>query len=96
MMVEVLKTNITDPTHARLLVELIHQTFPAWRANFDLQDCDRILRIVSAVPIDTPRLVAWLQTLGCQAEPLPDEVPVTWLPLRGEVQLLGRSLPHSN
>ncbi len=45
MMVEVFKTNIEDPLHAHMLIEEIHGTYSEYQANFDLEDCDRILRI---------------------------------------------------
>ena len=44
-MVEVFKTNVEDPGLADLLISHIHQTLPDYQANFDLEDCDKILRI---------------------------------------------------
>jgi len=44
-MVEVFKTNVEDPEHAKRLVHLLSEHFPGSRINFDLQDCDRILRV---------------------------------------------------
>lgn len=44
-MVEVFKTNITEPAIADLVVAQIQQTFSAYQANFDLDDCDNILRV---------------------------------------------------
>jgi len=44
-MVEVFKTNVEDPIHAKTLIHLLSEQFPGSRVNFDLQDCDRILRI---------------------------------------------------
>jgi hypothetical protein len=50
-MVEVFKTNIErERTAARIKLELLEQ-FPDCKINFDLEDCDRILRIESAVEI---------------------------------------------
>ncbi|KAA2240896.1 hypothetical protein F0L74_19565 [Chitinophaga agrisoli] len=44
-MVEVFKTNVEHATQATQLVALLLQHFPDSRVNFDLEDCDRILRI---------------------------------------------------
>ncbi len=48
-MVEVFKTNVQEATHAEKLVNLLYQHFPARKINFDLEDCDKILRIDSPV-----------------------------------------------
>jgi hypothetical protein len=44
-MIEVFKTNVQTTNEAYGLVSLLLQHFPGSRINFDLQDCDRILRI---------------------------------------------------
>ena len=44
-MIEVFKTNVEEATHAKNLVALLLQHFPASRINFDLHDCDKILRV---------------------------------------------------
>lgn len=44
-MVEVFKTNVPDPQQAGQLVDLLYRYFPGCRINFDLEDCDRILRM---------------------------------------------------
>lgn len=75
-MIEVFKTDVTCSSHAGVLVDIIHDTFPQYRANFDLQDCDRILRVTSSDgPVHTEALVRLLDSYGYRAEPLPDEVP---------------------
>ena len=51
-MVEVFKTNVKQVKIARQLTASLLQHFPQHKVNFDLQDCDRILRIEgSAVSI---------------------------------------------
>lgn len=75
-MIEVFKTDVDCPAHAGVLVDIIQDLFPHYRANFDLQDCDHILRVVStAGPIEAERLVHLVGTYGYCAEPLPDEEP---------------------
>jgi hypothetical protein len=75
-MIEVFKTNVANKDQAAGLLEALHRAFPAYRANFDLQDCDRVLRVVTAgEPVHTVTLLRFLQSRGIQAEPLPDEPP---------------------
>ncbi|HLT52534.1 MAG TPA: hypothetical protein VKZ97_01495 [Flavobacteriaceae bacterium] len=44
-MVEIFKTNITSKTIANRVVKLLQLQFPNSRINFDLEDCDNILRV---------------------------------------------------
>lgn len=44
-MVEVFKTNVQEITEAQEIVALLRFHFPESRINFDLHDCDKILRI---------------------------------------------------
>ena len=44
-MIEVFKTNVAEAEHADKLVSLLQQHFPGGRITFDLEDCDRVLRI---------------------------------------------------
>ena len=75
-MVEVFKTNVTSRDGAAVLLHQVHKTFPGCRANFDLQDCDRILRVENLPGgIDARAIVVLLQENGFWAEPLPDEGP---------------------
>lgn len=43
--VEVFKTNVPEPEQARQLVAKLLSHFPLCKINFDLQDCDKILRV---------------------------------------------------
>jgi tRNA G26 N,N-dimethylase Trm1 len=45
MQVEVFKTNIETKQHADMVINLIKTTLPVDKITFDLEDCDRILRI---------------------------------------------------
>jgi len=72
-MVEVFKTNVQDPDNANLLLDQIHKTFKGYKANFDLEDCDKILRIVfTSELMDSSALINLLQGYGFEAEILPD------------------------
>jgi hypothetical protein len=44
-MVEVFKTNVQKVSQAKKLIALLFEQFPGNRINFDLNDCDKILRI---------------------------------------------------
>ena len=44
-MVEIFKTNIDEQQQAEVLLKLLSQTFPEFKINFDLEDCDKVLRI---------------------------------------------------
>jgi len=44
-MVEVFKTDVRNTREAKIIVQKIAQEFPTHKINFDLSDCDRILRI---------------------------------------------------
>lgn len=74
-MVEVFKTNVGEPIFAYILVDQIHQRFADYKANFDLEDCDRILRVKCTTgPVQSSGLIALLHEHGFKAEVLPDEI----------------------
>ena len=76
-MVEVFKTNVTDCEQAARLLEQIHHAFSQYEANFDLEDCDKILRVKCRQGnIQTDRLVDFIRKRGIEAEVLPDEPAV--------------------
>ncbi|SHM77467.1 hypothetical protein [Mucilaginibacter sp. OK098] len=44
-MIEIFKTNVENERQAKSLLVLLHQHFSSTEINFDLDDCDRILRV---------------------------------------------------
>ncbi len=50
-MVEIFKTNIESKQAAADILNSLQYAFPAYKMNFDLEDCDKILRVESS-PID--------------------------------------------
>lgn len=44
-MVEVFRTNIETTSDAHNIIQMLVQFFPGSRINFDLHDCDKILRV---------------------------------------------------
>jgi hypothetical protein len=81
-MVEVFKTNVKDRNQAKMLIDQIQNNFADCLANFDLEDCDKILRVKSSNGfIQASLLVGLLKNFGFDAEVLPDDQPandVTW------------------
>jgi hypothetical protein len=45
MHIEVFRTNVSDPGQSSALLGTLLARFPQCRINFDLEDCDRVLRI---------------------------------------------------
>lgn len=74
-MVEVFKTNVADGFAADQLIEEIQLTFETYQANFDLDDCDLILRVKSASKdVDATAIILLLNKSGFEASVLPDEL----------------------
>lgn len=69
--VQVFKTNVHDPDQADMLRDLVLINVTVHRANFDLEDCDKIFRVESTVNIDE-KIVALLHLHGFECEELPD------------------------
>jgi hypothetical protein len=44
-MIEVFKTNVQEVAEAKSLVNMLCRHFPDTKINFDLDDCDKILRV---------------------------------------------------
>jgi hypothetical protein len=74
-MIEVFKTDVKDPSDANRLLFEIDSNFSGCVANFDLADCDRILRIKYPPTIDPALFIELLGRFGYQAEVLPDNLP---------------------
>lgn len=70
-MVEVFKTNVCLQEEANTLLKSIHQEFPAYQANFDLEDCDKILRVKCQQKVEPAPLIGLLRSSGFEAEVLP-------------------------
>jgi hypothetical protein len=74
-MVEVFKTTVKDAFVAKKLIGQIHQHFEGYHANFDLEDCDRILRIKNPNgAICAHAIILLLERNGYAAEVLEDDL----------------------
>ncbi|HZJ36158.1 MAG TPA: hypothetical protein VFD29_06000 [Gillisia sp.] len=72
-MVEVYSTNVKDHRQADFLLHQLGKVFPAYEINFDLQDCDNILRVESGSgTIEVFQVIALLNDFGFTAQVLPD------------------------
>lgn len=73
-MIEVFKTDVSDKACATLLVDQIHESFCHCRANFDLDDCDKILRVAGiACESEIYEILSLVRDFGCHAQILPDD-----------------------
>ena len=44
-MIEIFKTNVKKTVQAKKVVDILLEHFPGNKINFDLHDCDKILRV---------------------------------------------------
>ena len=69
IMIEVFKTNVEHKATADQIQSALQIQFPSSRINFDLEDCDRILRVEDhEICIDT--IIEWMNTSGYECEVL--------------------------
>jgi hypothetical protein len=70
-MVEVFKTNIRDGHCTGEIAEVLRAHFPVCKVDFDLEDCDRILR-VEAVNVNSSKVIELVKQSGYHCEELSD------------------------
>ena len=70
-MVEVFKTDVEDSLQAQHILDRLQEKYPGYEINFDLEDCDHILR-VSGTSISVPCIISLLKNLGFLCEVLGD------------------------
>ncbi|HEV8273476.1 MAG TPA: hypothetical protein VGQ04_19310 [Chitinophagaceae bacterium] len=44
-MVEAFKTNVQKKKQSKMLLCILSEAFPSFKINFDLSDCDKVLRV---------------------------------------------------
>jgi hypothetical protein len=75
MVIEVFKTNVWNREYANFLLRIIEHVFTNYEANFDLDDCDRILRIKSKSGlVNADAIIHLLKDFHVNAEILPDDL----------------------
>jgi hypothetical protein len=65
--IEVFKTNVCEMSLANKLVAILLRHFPGSRINFDLDDCDKVLR-VEGRNISSEKVSHLLQQSNCVCE----------------------------
>jgi hypothetical protein len=70
-MVNVYKTNVNNRQQALLLLSSLSEQLPGRYINFDLEDCDKILR-VEGTEIDSRSVVDHMTQHGFYCSELPD------------------------
>jgi len=66
--IEIFKTNITQAAIANKVIESLLQVLPHCRINFDLHDCDNILRVESIEAFNPQDVKSHLHKIGFSAE----------------------------
>ena len=66
-MVEVFKTNVPSQTQANSILISLQKNFPAHKINFDLDDCDKVLR-VQGRNISTKKVIVLVNKNGYDCE----------------------------
>jgi hypothetical protein len=74
-MIEIFRTNVNTHREAETILTKMAAVFPGYVANFDLQDCDRVLRVDSNGAEFSPQtVIALVKKFGYWAEVMPDVV----------------------
>jgi tRNA G26 N,N-dimethylase Trm1 len=68
-MIEVFKTNVARREQAAKLLEVLENHFPVLKINFDLEDCDKILRVKGSV-VAPERIINVITSNGYQCSVL--------------------------
>ncbi|KIA97085.1 hypothetical protein OA93_15995 [Flavobacterium sp. KMS] len=62
-MIEIFKTNVQNETETTVIIKSIQDYFQDHKINFDLEDCDKILRI-EANEIESNKIIELLNILS--------------------------------
>ena len=68
-MVEIFKTNVRKKADAIYIINFLKNLFPDYKINFDLEDCDKILR-VEALELNPKNIIQYVNNLGYICIPL--------------------------
>jgi hypothetical protein len=67
-MIEIFKTNVLLQKEARFIVDQLQSELVTAKINFDLEDCDKILRIERTEKINNQYIIIYLKQLGYYCE----------------------------
>jgi hypothetical protein len=68
-MIEVFKTNVQKKAHSKMLLCILTEAFPSSKINFDLSDCDKVLR-VEGDNLEALRIMILVKEYGFNCEVL--------------------------
>lgn len=72
-MIEIFKTNVRHKEAKKQVLIAIQQQWPGIIATLDLEDCDKVLRVVGAwTPVSTQEIINLVKTKGFMCEVLND------------------------
>jgi len=66
-MIEVFKTNVQKKAQSKMLLSILSEAFPSFKINFDLSDCDKVLR-VEGENMQAPGIVVLVEKYGFKCE----------------------------
>ena len=66
-MVEAFKTNVQKKTQSKMLLCILSEALPSFKINFDLSDCDKVLR-VKGDNIEALRIMIIVKEYGFKCE----------------------------
>ena len=67
-MIEIFKTNVQNKTQAKRIIKLLKKVSSEAKVNFDLTDCDKILRVGGITKSYSQTIVNDLNILGFTCE----------------------------
>lgn len=75
VMVEIFRTNVSSHLQANSILERLQKEFPQYEMNFDLEDCDKILRVDGKKDAVNPKAIMELvKHFKYEIKILPDEL----------------------
>ncbi|GIZ08162.1 hypothetical protein [Flavobacterium sp. UMI-01] len=75
-MIEIYRTNIIKEEDAQQMLRQLRQFFPHYKIDFDLEDCDHILRVETfEETLDNDAILRVVTDDGFYIEILSDEIP---------------------
>lgn len=63
MVVEIFKTNVQKEADKNYVTAVIQSQFPEYKINFDLEDCDKILR-VEGTGLESKNIIDYVNCMG--------------------------------
>ncbi len=68
--VEIFKTNVYSQNRADVIIKKLEIIIPAAKINFDLDDCDNILRVQKDKPFDIQPIIELVKSEGFNCQEL--------------------------